>query len=564
MLSLAAVLLLAAQGPAPYERQADWESYASGVTTGGAFADIDGDGHLDMVVANGNDISRQRVEVYYGDGQGNLPTNPQWQSGDVDYHGHLTVGDVDGDGWPDVAVSVFLGASGFGDLGHVKLYRNLGGMLESTPSWRSSDEFYSFGCAFGDADSDGDLDLAVAVGEPYFGAPAKNRIYFNRGGGVLETTPSWQAATADHAMDAMWGDLDGNGQLDLAFVTAGRHNTVYFQAGGVLATTPGWTSSDNGNQNGNNGAIADYDGDGDLDLCVSDNDQLSGGQGLFKIYRNGPGGLATQPTWSDFQGYVSAVAFGDVLLDGSPDLFGGAWWGGTYLYLNDAGSLPNSPEWDSQLNSVVEALFLGDMDEAGVVEDQAVFAGDGVTTLFRLPHAPLQALDRVEVDGVELGPDDYCWDREGGWISCAVAPLASVVVDFRWSTSLDLGVTNWDGGIGNLLFLRAPLVEVAMTPPSGGVFSGGDTISFSGSFSSTTARPESVALAAAAFPPSGGMRVLAFQPTTLAPFATQALPVSVTLPPNLPPAFLGQTTLTVAAVVDGQPIDRADTVITIQ
>jgi len=560
---LALTVLLAAQGPAPYDRSADWESYASGVSTGGAFADINGDGHLDMVVANGNDISRQRVEVYYNDGAGNFPTNPQWQSGDIDYHGHLAIGDIDGDGWPDVAVSVFLGAAGFGDFGHVKLYRNLGGALESTPSWRSADSYYSFGCAFGDADSDGDLDLAVAVGEPYYGAPAKNRIYRNLGG-VLETTPSWQAATADHAMDVMWGDLDGNGELDLAFVTAGRQNTVYYQSGGVLATVPGWSSSDNGNQNGNNGAIVDVDQDGDLDLCVSDNDQLSGGQGVYKIYRNNAGVLASTPYWSSYQGYVSAVAFGDTLLDGSPDLFGGAWWGGSFLYLNQGGSLASSPDWDSQSNSVVEALFLGDLDEAGVVQAQAIFPGNGVQHLFQLPHAPLQDIQAVTVDGALLPQSAWCGDREGGWLSLALPANASVEVDYSWSTSLDLGVTNWDSSIGNLVFLRDPLVTVSMTPPSGTTFSAGDTITFQGHWQSTTARPESVTLAAAAFPPLGGMRLLGFQATTLAPFSSQSIPYSVTLPGNLPPGFLGTTLLTVAAVVDGQALDRVDLPITLQ
>lgn len=564
MFAVTLALFLAAQGPAPFSRTADWESYTSGVTTGGSFADINGDGHMDMVVANGNDISRQRVEVYYNDGAGNFPNTPQWQSADIDYHGHLAVGDVDQDGWPDVAVSVFLGPGGFGDLGRVKLYRNLGGALESSPSWQSSDRFYTFGCAFGDADGDGDLDLAVAVGEAYYGAPAKNRVYYNLGG-TLESTPSWMASAADHAMDVMWGDLTGNGELDLAFVTAGRQNTVYYQAGGVLATTPGWSSGDNSNQNGNNGAIVDIDGDGDMDLCVSDNDQLSGGQGVYKIYKQGPGGLSATPYWSDFQGYVSAVAFADTLLDGSPDLFGGAWWGGTYLYMNQAGSLPSSPDWDSQKNSVVEALFLADLDSAGLVHEPAEsFAGNGAQRLFYLAHAPLQEVHQVTVDGVVLPRTAWSMDREAGWLSLGAAPVNQVVVDYTWSTSLDLGVTNWDSSVGNLVFLRAPLVEASVTPPASSVFSAGDTISFSGHWQSTTARSEVVTFAAAAFPPVGGMRILSLQASTLAPFAQQTIPYQVSLPAQLPPAFLGTTTMTVAAVVQGKPIDRADFQITLQ
>jgi len=564
MFAVTLTLLLAAQGPAPFSRTADWESYTSGVTTGGSFADINGDGHMDMVVANGNDISRQRVEVYYNDGAGNFPNSPQWQSSDIDYHGHLAVGDVNQDGWPDVAVSVFLGPSGFGDLGRVKLYRNLGGALETSPSWESADRFYTFGCAFGDADGDGDLDLAVAVGEAYFGSPAKNRVYYNLGG-TLEATPSWMASTADHSMDVMWGDLTGNGELDLAFVTAGRQNTVYYQSGGVLSTTPGWSSTDNGNQNGNNGAIADVDGDGDMDLCVSDNNQLSGGQGLYKIYLQGPGGLATNPYWSDFQGYVSAVAFADTLLDGSPDLFGGAWWGGTFLYMNQAGTFPSSPDWDSQRNSVVEALFLADLDSAGLVQEPAAsFVGNSVQKLFYLPHAPIHEIQQVTVDGVVMPQSTWSMDREAGWLSLAVPPQSLLEVGYTWSTSLDLGVTNWDSSVGNLVFLRDPLVEASVTPPASSVFSGGDTISFQGHWQSTTARTESVTFAAAGFPAAGGMRVLSLVPGSLAPFGQQTIPFQIPLPAQLPPPFLGTTTFTVAALVNGAPIDSSSFQVTLQ
>jgi hypothetical protein len=553
-----------AQGPIPFSRTADWESYTGGVTTGGAFADINRDGHLDMVVANGNDIYRQRLEVYLNDGSGGFPHNPSWQSSDIDYHGHLAVGDIDQDGWIDVAVSVFLGPSGFGNYGHVKAYFNIGGQLESTPSWQSSDSFYSFSCALGDADSDGDLDLAVAVGEPYYGATRKNRIYFNNGG-TFETTPSWKADAQDHSMDVAFGDVDGDGDLDLAFCTAGRENTIYYQVNGTIQSSVGWSSSDNGNPNGNSCTFHDVDADGDLDFCVSDNDQLSGGRGYFKIYRNNGSGLATTPYWSDYQGYVSAVAFADLHLDGYPELAGGSWWGGTEIYANQNGSFPNNPNWDSAENSVVEALFFGDLDGNGYInETEQNFSTNGTNQLFYLGHAPVQQLHSVTADGGRLSPADYCIDMESGWLSLVSAPSASLVVDYTWSESLDMGVTNWDTSVGNLVFLRDPLVDAEVTPPLQNVFSPGDRVDYTGHWTSTTNRIENIMVAMAAFPPAGPMRLLDLHSENLSPFSTLDIPYSVTIPVNLPGGFYGITTVAVATVVKGEVKDRAEFDITIQ
>ena len=143
----------------PFDSNPNWVSTDTQVSTGAALVDLDRDGWLDLVVANGNDISLQHLAVYYNRGDGTLPQTPDWQSDDTAYNGHLDVADVNGDGWPDVAVAV-LGR--FSTVGHAaKLYLNNQGVLSSTPDWQSDETSHAFGCAFGDVNNDGRPDLAV-------------------------------------------------------------------------------------------------------------------------------------------------------------------------------------------------------------------------------------------------------------------------------------------------------------------------------------------------------------------------------------------------------------------
>jgi len=550
------LLLAALQGPVPLPTAASWQSYPGGVTTGGAFADLDRDGWLDFVVANGNDILRQRVEVYFNDGAGGYPLNPQWQSADVDYHGHLAVGDVDGDGWEDVAVSVFLGPAGFSQKGRVKLYRNLGGALETTPSWSSADRFYSFACALGDADLDGDLDLAVATGEPYNAAPDQNRIYYNQGG-TLQTSPGWLSAQLDHCMDVGFSDADADGDLDLAFCTAKGPNRVHFQGPGGISAAAGWTSTDNNNQNGNSLCFGDADGDGDADLAVSDNNQLTGGQGRFKIYRNTGSTFDTAPFWSVAGGMVSAVAFADLHLDGFPDLAGGIWFAGSRVYLNDAGAFPNSHNWRSTSNSTVEAFDFGDTRNLALrARLSESLPADGQRQGFRLARAPVHELLAVRADGVTLAPGDYGFDRASGWLSLAAAPQATLEADYLWSESLDLGVTNWDQSIGNQIFRRDPLVKIDAVPTGSLTLHPGDSLQFRVDLASTTNRQESFDLWVVGRLPNGQYRILARQPHLLAPFATRAVPFSVPIPANLPPQWFGAFELHAAVLEAGNRLSE--------
>jgi len=558
LVTLWPLLAVSASGQSmPYDTTPSWISASGDISTGGAFADLDRDGWEDLVVANGNDILRQRVVVYYNQGLGQFNATPDWSSSDIDYHGHLSVGDVNDDGWPDVAVAVFLGPGGFGSTGGAKLYLNDGaGTLSSTPSWSSADSFYCFSVRLGDADGDGDLDLAAAAGEPYFGAPASDRIYLNSGG-ALATTPGWMSAHVEHSLDLTFADADADGDLDLITCGAGAPNRIYFSSGGLVATTSGWSSTDNPNQNGNSITTFDLSADGLLDLVVTDNDQLGGGLGLFKIYAGMLGGFATTPSFSAYGGFTSSIAAADLLLDGFPDLVGGVWFGKARIYSNTTGFPSTTAAWQMSGSSVQEAMFLADLNRDGLHTAMGeTYPVDGVRKAFRLGHAPSARINRVFADGLLVPDADFCYDLEAGWVSLKTAPATSLSIDYVWSDALDLGVTNWDSSVGNYIWLRHHRVRARLTPPPA-IIHEGQTLSFTVELSNTTAVSQAYRAGGLFFPPAGPALIYHIENGPLPAFGSNVINGSIPIPTGLPAAVHGVWTFFELVQQDGVIVDRA-------
>ena len=427
----------------PLADEPAWESEDEDYATGGMLWDLDGDGYVDLVVGNGNDMDEEKDAVFYNR-RGELERAASWRSTDLGYDGHLDMGDVDADGDLDVVITGFL-------TPHLEqLYRNDGGRLTTSPVWMNADADDSFSCALGDVDGDGDLELATISG--YFD-PAPVRLYANNGG-VWEEHASWFTPKAYNANDVGWCDVDGDGDLDLATAGHGEPCYLFENDGGVLRKTPSWRTGVI--TEFNQLTFGDVDGDGWRDMVVSDN---SGGR--FLLYMNEAGVLATSFAWSAPLRYASCVKLADVDGDGDLDLAAGGWWSPIQVYENVNGAFGASPAWSYYPRSgalVGEQAVWGDVDNDGLrFVDAERYDGDGTRKLWYLEHRPLHAFTYVRVDGRTLDPGEFCFHPEDGWVSLARAPRpgsGNVEFGYVYSEDLDLVVTNWDEGGGVVAISR--------------------------------------------------------------------------------------------------------------
>jgi hypothetical protein len=266
--------------------------------------DLDKNGGLDMVVASLSYFPSAppiRQVIYY-DNNG-LPATPSWYSQPIVAFS-CTGGDVDGDG--DMDISFSQGDNYSKQFMPAAIYYNNGGQIEASPSWQSADAYTACDVDFVDLDNDGDLDLVV-TGNPLRTSPTFGAAVFTNNNGVLETTPSWTASAVTGGLQAAFGDVDNDGYLDMAMANGYKHGgvQVYLNESGTLATSPAWTYPSLAHAT----AVAwgDLDGDGDLDLVAADWE----GQRV-EIFENVGGTLSDDPVWSvHMSGAVQQIVLAD-------------------------------------------------------------------------------------------------------------------------------------------------------------------------------------------------------------------------------------------------------------
>ena len=190
---------------------------------------------------------------------------PDWQNDLRRQVGGLQAVDMNGNGLVDVVVGCYHSDSypPYDDWENL-IYYNIGGELEASPSWGSTDEVSSGDIQVADINDDTYPDIFAANG--YYTMDA-SVIYWGSPTGP-SPTPGWYSAEPGLAWNnyAMPFDLDHDGDVDV--VTANQGNSpsdpyrpiyVFYNTAGVLETVPSWQSAELSIQGFL--ALADYDGD---------------------------------------------------------------------------------------------------------------------------------------------------------------------------------------------------------------------------------------------------------------------------------------------------------------
>ena len=128
------------------------------------------------------------------------------------------------------------------------------------------------GSAFFDYDQDGDLDLYILNGSKVVGFPdqehPRNTFYRNEQGKFVDATDEANLGDAGWGMGCAVGDYDNDGDLDIYITNYGRNVLYANQDDGTFADVTEYAQVGD-ERFGTGCAFLDYDGDGYLDLYVA-------------------------------------------------------------------------------------------------------------------------------------------------------------------------------------------------------------------------------------------------------------------------------------------------------
>lgn len=233
-----------------------------------AAADFDGDGDLDLFLgygAGGPDMGGPGA-VYVNDGEATFTdAGKDALAPDEDAFAAVAIGDLDGDGRPDLVI-----ANSTADSVPLRILLNTseGGSIHFTPALEGAVPARDWiASAITLADIDGDEDLDIVLATPGAADGLTLRLLLNDGGLFEEASGGLPAGPKGAITALAVGDVNGDGAADILTIGAGQDRLLVNDgAGHFFDATTGSMPLDA--SKGTSAALVDLDRDRDLDLVI--------------------------------------------------------------------------------------------------------------------------------------------------------------------------------------------------------------------------------------------------------------------------------------------------------
>jgi enediyne biosynthesis protein E4 len=294
-------------GPAGDPCAESWdECHASSMTGGAAVGDFDADGYPDLYVTR----IRAADSLYLNCRDGHfadVTAATGINKADAASNGAAWA-DIDSDGDLDLLVTTY---GEYSTRHYLYLQENGSfredGINRGVAMWNEG-PLYGTSVAFGDYDADGYVDVYIAEWRHDFlvpeGEPAQNhaRLFHNRGAArpgffedVTRDSGVYVGGSTNNGIATLegvfvftpiWSDLDGDGWLDLALASDYGASKLFWNLGDGRFADGTRAAGVGTDQAGMGAAIGDYDGDGLLDWFVSSIHEKPRGYDGNRLFRN--------------------------------------------------------------------------------------------------------------------------------------------------------------------------------------------------------------------------------------------------------------------------------------
>ncbi|MFB0516617.1 MAG: beta strand repeat-containing protein [Candidatus Neomarinimicrobiota bacterium] len=318
--------------------------------------DYDGDGDLDMAIAN---WSSHNVSIVMNDGNGNFTVNSTINVGN--YPTSIIAADFDADG--DADLSVLNNGSKT-----VSILKNNGSGTFSQFSSANTGSAGGNSLANGDFDGDGDLDLVVVETSS---TEAESIILRNDGIGNFALEQTLLFST--RLFSATPGDFDGDADLDLAFSHNVATVTIMVNNGSGNFTLGSTLSVGDGTRGITNG---DIDNDGDLDICV-----VNTNSNTVSILKNDGTGTFIEDSTPSVGASPQAIAIGDFDSDGDLDLGTANYGSSTASILKNDAAGNFTQTLTASIGNQQNSITTGDFNDDGDLDLAISHAGAGISIL---------------------------------------------------------------------------------------------------------------------------------------------------------------------------------------